>query len=154
MEIIYLKGDATAPLAEGSKIIVHVCNDIGGWGKGFVMALSKKWKAPEEAYRKWHKESGLELGDIQLVQVENDLWVCNLVGQRDIRSKDGVPPIRYEAIQTGLAKLATEAKKLEASVHMPRIGCGLAGGTWDKIEPIIQETLLAQNIPTTVYDFG
>lgn len=154
MEIIYLKGDATAPLAEGNKIIVHVCNDIGGWGKGFVMALSKKWKEPEEAYRKWHKESGLELGDIQLVQVENDLWVCNLVGQRDIRSKDGVPPIRYEAIARGLAKLATEAKKLEASVHMPRIGCGLAGGTWEKMEPIIQETLTAQNIPTTVYDFG
>ena len=25
---------------------------------------------------------------------------------------------------------------------MPRIGCGLAGGTWDKIEAIINETLL------------
>lgn len=154
MEIIYLKGDATAPLAEGNKIIVHVCNDIGGWGKGFVMALSKKWKDPEEAYRKWHKESGLELGHIQLVQVETDLWVCNLVGQRDIRAKNGIPPIRYEAMQSGLAKLALEATKLEASIHMPRIGCGLAGGKWGNIEPLIQETLMAKKIPTTVYDFG
>ena len=29
MEITYLKGDATNPVAVGNKIIVHVCNDIG-----------------------------------------------------------------------------------------------------------------------------
>lgn len=34
--ITYLKGDATAPQAKGVKLIVHVCNDLGGWGKGFV----------------------------------------------------------------------------------------------------------------------
>lgn len=44
MEINYLKGDATNPASAGNKIIVHVCNDIGGWGKGFVMAISKRWK--------------------------------------------------------------------------------------------------------------
>lgn len=38
----YLKGDATCPQAKGVKIICHVCNDIGGWGKGFVLALSKR----------------------------------------------------------------------------------------------------------------
>jgi hypothetical protein len=37
---------------------------------------------------------------------------------------------------------------------MPRIGCGLAGGTWDKIEPLIRETLCAAGVPVTVYDFG
>ena len=36
MQINYLKGDATVPLGDGPKIIVHVCNDIGEWGKGFA----------------------------------------------------------------------------------------------------------------------
>lgn len=49
MEILYIKGDATAPIGSGVKVITHICNDIGGWGKGFVLALSKKWKMPEEA---------------------------------------------------------------------------------------------------------
>ena len=40
-EINYLKGDATQPHSQGTKIIVHVCNDLGGWGKGFVLAISK-----------------------------------------------------------------------------------------------------------------
>lgn len=34
MTITYIKGDATCPQAKGVKIICHVCNDLGGWGKG------------------------------------------------------------------------------------------------------------------------
>jgi hypothetical protein len=35
---------------------------------------------------------------------------------------------------------------------MPRIGCGLAGGTWDKMEPVIITALANKGIHTTVYD--
>ncbi len=51
--IIYLKGDATEPIVtDGMRIITHICNDKGRWGAGFVMALSRKWKEPEDEYRK------------------------------------------------------------------------------------------------------
>jgi len=36
---------------------------------------------------------------------------------------------------------------------MPRIGCGLAGGTWNKIEPLINQTLIKNEVETYVYDF-
>ena len=55
MELLYFEGDATSPIGDGKKIIPHVCNDIGGWGKGFVLALSKKWPEPEEYYRKFFR---------------------------------------------------------------------------------------------------
>lgn len=35
--ITYRKGDATAPIGDGAKIICHVCNDVGGWGKGTTL---------------------------------------------------------------------------------------------------------------------
>ncbi|MFJ9407826.1 hypothetical protein [Streptomyces sp. NPDC101393] len=38
--ITYVQGDATAPQGKGVKVIAHVRNDLGGWGKGFVLALS------------------------------------------------------------------------------------------------------------------
>jgi O-acetyl-ADP-ribose deacetylase (regulator of RNase III) len=154
MSIQYVKGDATAPQANGSKIIVHVCNDIGGWGRGFVMALSAKWKAPEQSYRQWYQsKEGFALGEVQFVAVAPDTWVANMIGQRDVRSdKEGNPPVRYNAIATALQKVALFAKEKNASVHMPRIGCGLAGGTWDKMEPVIEEALAKQGISTTVYD--
>jgi O-acetyl-ADP-ribose deacetylase (regulator of RNase III) len=154
-EIKYLKGDATAPQEGGNKVIVHVCNDIGGWGKGFVVALSKRWSAPEKQYREWFKsQNNFELGEVQFVQVEDHLWIANVIGQHKInKDENGNSPIRYEAIRQGLQKVADFADELEASVHMPRIGCGLAGGTWDKIEPLIEASLLAKQINVTVYDF-
>jgi len=154
-DIQYTKGDATNPVAEGNKIIVHICNDVGGWGKGFVMAISNKWKEPEQEYRDWYKSNKhFALGEVQFVKVNNDTWVANMIAQRDTRNdKDGNPPIRYKAVLDALKKVGAFANENNASVHMPRIGCGLAGGTWDKIEPLISETLSKKDIAVTVYDF-
>jgi O-acetyl-ADP-ribose deacetylase (regulator of RNase III) len=155
MNIKYQVGDATRPSGQGRKIIAHICNDQGRWGKGFVVAISARWSEPEEVYRIWFNEkAGFELGAVQFIQVERDLWVANMIGQQGMREKDGVPPIRYAAVWSGLQKVAEKAKELDASVHMPRIGCGLAGGDWTKIEPIIVETLCKKGVDVTVYDFG
>ncbi|RKT17159.1 O-acetyl-ADP-ribose deacetylase (regulator of RNase III) [Streptomyces sp. 1114.5] len=156
-EITYVRGDATTPQGKGVKVIAHVCNDLGGWGKGFVLALSRRWPEPEAAYKCWHRErakNDFGLGGLQLVQVEPYVWVANLVGQRGIRTgrSTGVP-VRYEAIDTGLAALGSRALELGASVHMPRIGCGLAGGRWEKVEPLVTARLAARGVPVTVYDF-
>ena len=70
------------------------------------------------------------------------------------KDEHGNSPIRYEAVFSGLEKVAHFAFEKNASVHMPRIGCGLAGGTWDKIEPLIKQTLSNNNITTYVYDFN
>lgn len=155
MEINYLNGDATKPMAEGNKIIVHICNDMGGWGKGFVMAISKRWKLPEQKYREWFKsKENFNLGQVQFVQVENELWIANLIGQHKInKDENGNAPIRYNAILIGLEYVAKFAIEKNAIIHMPRIGCGLAGGTWDKIEPIINSTLIENNLMVSVYDY-
>ena len=154
-DIQYIKGDATSPQSENNKVIVHICNDIGAWGKGFVMAISKRWKKPENQYREWFKsKDGFELGKVQFVQVKEDLWVANLIGQHKInKDENGNAPIRYDAVEMGLQKIASYAKENKASVHMPRIGCGLAGGKWEGIEPIILKTLSENDIEVTVYDF-
>jgi O-acetyl-ADP-ribose deacetylase (regulator of RNase III) len=157
MTITHVIGDATQPLGEGPKIIVHVCNDIGGWGRGFVLALSKRWPTPELEYRAWFRggtSALFELGEIQMVQVEQNLWVANLIGQRDVRTVRGIPPVRYEAIRKGLKKVAQEAHRLGATVHMPRIGCGLAGGEWQIVRSIIEEELCCESIQVTVYDLA
>lgn len=154
-DIQYIKGDATSPQGLENKIIVHVCNDIGGWGKGFVMAISKRWKKPENEYREWFKSKvDFELGKVQFVQVEEDLWIANLIGQHKInKDENGNAPIRYDAIEEGLKQVALFAQDNKATIHMPRIGCGLAGGKWDMIEPIILETLSNNDVEVVVYDF-
>lgn len=154
--IQYKNGDATSPSSEGNKIIVHICNDVGGWGKGFVLAISNKWEEPEKQYREWYKsKKNFSLGQVQSVRVSDEIWVANIIGQQDIKKeKDGNPPIRYEAVKSGLEKVSDFAMETNASIHMPRIGCGLAGGTWDKIEPLIKNELCERDIKVTVYDFA
>jgi O-acetyl-ADP-ribose deacetylase (regulator of RNase III) len=134
MHIIYLKGDARQPIGDGIKIIVHICNDIGGWGKGFVLAISSKWISPERQYREWFNSgNNFRLGEVGIVNVETEIWVANIIGQTGIkRKKTGLPPIRYEAVESALEIVADFSIDIGASVHMPRIGCGLAGGNWER----------------------
>ena len=87
MKIKHIIGDATNPPRTSPAIIVHCCNDIGAWGRGFVLALSRRWKEPEREYRAW-ASGGISayfvLGKVQFVQVETApaLWIANLIGQR------------------------------------------------------------------------
>lgn len=143
--VAYIRGDATRPLGDGPMVIAHCCNDAGAWGAGFVLGLSKRWTRPEQEYRALKDR---RLGDVQLVQVEPGVEVANIIGQV-LHSRMG-PPIRYAAIQAGFEKIA--ARRPEASVHMPRIGCGLAGGHWPIMSEIIHTSLCAKGIHVTVYD--
>lgn len=146
--IRYVVGDATAPDVPGEKVLVHICNDAGKWGAGFVLAVSRRWKEPERVYR----ESQPRLGDVQFVRVTSDLTVANLIGQHGIRKAGSTPPIRYDAVRTGLHTVADYASTQQASVHMPRIGTGLAGGKWELIEPILIDTLVNRGLAVFVYD--
>lgn len=166
----YIKGDATDPQGEGTKLIVHCCNDEGGWGSGFVLAVSKRWKEPEKAYREWHRTGlydsadftfGLEkfsLGNIICVPVSDDIIVANLIGQhKTIRTNP--KPIDYKAIESGLDKVrfyCEEYSKFwnkDISVHMPKMGAGLARGDWNTIEKVVIKTLSSKGIDVTVYDY-
>lgn len=94
------------------------------------------------------------MGEVQLVEVEPNLVIANIIGQHDTVSVNGVPPIRYEAVRKGLKQVAAYALAHQASVHMPRMGAGLAGGQWEEIEKIVQEELTQQGIVVSVYDLA
>ena len=150
-EIEYLVGDATASDGVGPRIVAHVCNDAGGWGKGFVVAVSRRWREPEAAYRSWYREratNDFALVAVQLVPVTGNLFVANMIGQHGYRPSPGSPPVLYAAIERVLTALGEKALDLGASVHMPRIGCGLAGRRWE----LIEERLAARGVAMTVYD--
>ncbi|MFE2870664.1 macro domain-containing protein [Embleya sp. NPDC059259] len=153
--VTYIRGDATTPLGKGVKVIAHVCNDQGGWGKGFVLAVSRRWPEPEADYRRWHREragNDFGLGAVRLVRVATHLWVANMIGQHGMRTGSKGPPVRYEAIDRALGEVGRRALELGATVHMPRIGCGLAGGSWGRVEPLVLERLSACGVQVTVYD--
>ena len=157
--IHYIIGDATSPVMDGDlRVMAHIVNDVGKWGKGFSGALSKRWPDAEEYYRKQYKFSRerFKLGEVQwcFLAHEEGMAICNLIAQHDVRSLFDHKPIRYDALDVALDKMAQGARALAGdpkkktksdlktiTFHMPRIGTGLAGGTWDRVEPLIEEQL-------------
>jgi O-acetyl-ADP-ribose deacetylase (regulator of RNase III) len=149
-KVKYVKGDATKPIGDGNKIIMHICNNKGGWGAGFVLALSKKWKLPEQKYREWSKDDLFELGKTQYVGVGGGVTIANMIAQDGF----GGVAVKYDKLRECIKDVCEHAKALGASVHAPRIGTGLGGGSWNKIEPILEEELCNEGVEVTIYDFN
>jgi hypothetical protein len=62
------------------------------------------------------------------------------------------PRIQYQALEVCLHKLQKTCESSEASLHIPRIGTGQAGGNWKVIEGMIDEILVSSGTDVTVYD--
>ena len=154
-ELFYGTGDATLPVGTSPCIIAHICNDIGAWGKGFVMPLAKRYPAAEIQYREWYRRKTappFELGQVQFVEVTSQVWVANMIGQHGIRRRGSEPPIRYDALRECLSRVRLFAQEHKADVQMPRIGCGLAGGKWEIISKIVEEELVLPGLSVLVLD--
>lgn len=150
--INYVKGDATVPLDGENRFLLHICNNKGGWGKGFVLALSKKWKEPEKKYRSlinW------ELGEIQFVNVEENLTVVNMIAQNGYYSPSNPIPLDYTALKSCLYKTYFTISSMNLknpTIHCPKIGSGLAKGKWEIVEQMLKEIFCNNNIPVNVYE--
>lgn len=165
MNITYVKGDATRPIGDGNKIIAHIVNSLGGWGSGFVVPLGALYPKAEMSYRRWadHRNQEVsewspefELGNTQFVNVAPGLCVANMCAQDGYPSRANPHPCDLDATASCLEDVYRLAFNNDASIHMPRIGCGLGGAEWDEILTCIEKAtqyLPADRIPpTTVYD--
>jgi len=151
MKLNYLIGDATLPIKKPA-IIVHIVNDIGCWGSGFVVAISNRFgKNSESSYKLWSRttDSDFRLGSIQITSTpDKEIKVVNMVAQTGIISIKNPKPLHLKALNKCLSQVYKTIDK-NVTVHMPRIGCGLAGGIWEEVEPIIQKHM---SVDTYVYD--
>lgn len=153
--ITYVHGSATAPRGEGERIIVHIVNDkTANWGGGgFASAVRAAWPAVQADVQQWvtANRGRLRLGEVRVSAVSPTLSVASIVAQHGY-GPSATPRIRYAALRAGLALVAERARAANATVHMPRIGTGQAGGSWSIVVDLIRDTLGAADVPVTVYD--
>lgn len=160
--IQYLRGDVTKPQGDGNIIIVHICNNVGRFDAGVAAAIARRWPEAKMAYLRWSDNSSgdFRLGEVQFVTTAGfamegeKLVIANMLAQEGLREQDKRIPLRYDALESCLWKVCEEAKRLNASVHMPRIGTGRAGGYWSRIESIVVHNLCWHDVSVFVYDFS
>ncbi|MCW5550885.1 MAG: ImmA/IrrE family metallo-endopeptidase [Verrucomicrobiae bacterium] len=152
--IEFIKGDATQPRGEGRRILAHVVNDKTAlWGAGFGLAVRKKWPQVQTTFQNWAaaERDNLRLGKVFMSAVDQQTTAFQMICQHGY-GPSPKPRIRYSALRSCLEQLAQFAVEQRASVHMPRIGSGYAGGAWGLIGQLIDETLCARGLRVTVYD--
>jgi Zn-dependent peptidase ImmA (M78 family)/O-acetyl-ADP-ribose deacetylase (regulator of RNase III) len=151
--IAFVTGDATRPHGNGPRLIAHVVNDkTPNWGGAFAQGLRDEYPIAQSEFRQWvnNDRTVLQLGAVHVAEVDTNLVVATMVAQRGYGTSQR-PRLRYDALRAALISVAEEARRRDASVHMPRIGAGMAGGDWQVIVELISTELTGRGVPTTVY---
>lgn len=134
------------------KIIVHGCNAQGKMGSGVALAIRNRFPKAYKAYMHEHSTKGLEVGTNIIVE-EDDKVIVNAITQ-EFYGYDNKQYVSYKAVNECLKRLDLYLSRSEYSedkIAMPRIGCGLGGGDWSEIKPIIERYL--KNYQVEIYDW-
>lgn len=154
--INYKVGDATRPKVKGAIIIAHVVNDKAmRWGgRGFAKFLKKKWRLTEQKFMAWRNSdpSNFRLGNIHKVRIDDSILVISMIAQHGY-GPSTTPRVRYNAMKICLSVVCKLALKTSSSVHMPRIGCGAGGGSWNIVSELIENELCDKGVKVYVYDY-
>ena len=147
----FVRGDATEPRKLPAIIVQVVNNKARTWGgKGFAVAVRRRWPAVHADFRDWATH-GLRLGDVRLASADERVFVASMVAQSGYGPSKH-PRIRYAALRRALSTVTQTALDANATLHMPRIGAGEAGGAWTIIEELIRDECTVRGVPVTVYD--
>lgn len=152
--IKYAHGDLRYLTGEQNRIVCQLVNNISkSWGGGLAHQMAKRYPMAEAQYKDWIAQIpvGERLGKVHIVKPTSILLIASIVGQEGFGPSEK-PRIRYQAVASGMERVAELAKEYSASVNLPRIGTGAAGGDWRQIEDIIQEKLISRGIDVTIYD--
>lgn len=151
--ITYLKGDASEPRGGGKRLLVQVVNDAAlTWGGGFSLSLRKKWPLLQQAFRSWAMtQRNLKLGNVHVAEVDRNISLVSMVAQHGY-GPSPTPRIRYLSLQECLRRVGEMAAQRGATVHMPRIGCGLAGGSWPVVSELVFDEICSRGANVFVYD--
>lgn len=157
-EINYVIGDATKPSVKKGEysVICHCCNTLGAWGAGFVIPLGRRYPSAKKNYEECIRTIPSKdlLGNVGYAKVDKNIVVANIFGQERIYTENGKIPLDYNALRYGFEDILRHFSEYGTpySIHMPRIGCGLAGGDWNIVEGIIEDVFSKNGIEVFVYD--
>lgn len=156
--ITYIKGNLFDHIKKDeTNIILHICNDRGGWGSGFVMAINKYLGVkPMNSYRSLKHYN---LGEIDIVEVSPTVYVINMIAQSTpggtsftINNKTiYCPPFRPDSFRECLYRVLEKYQNQKVNIISPLMGCGLAGSNKKTVFDIVND-VFKDMLDITVYE--
>lgn len=118
----------------GRKVFMHGCNQQGVMGSGVAKEFKERYP---NAFKQYVDDlaSGIRLGDCSFAKdSKTGIYLASVITQ-EFYGKDGKQYASYAAIESNLAYMM----KMFDTIVMPKIGCGLGGCDWNKIEPMFDK---------------
>lgn len=148
-----IKGDL---LKQEKGFLCHQTNYEGVMGGGIAYAIWNKLLTDQDrkSYEFYCRECGKDaLGYVQFLFLKNDLIVANCFSQNGFDEPDAAGNItNYKAMRECFVKVRDLALKRKLPlVFIPYgMGCGIAGGKWDKVRGIIEDVFGASEVTATI----
>jgi len=147
-------GDVLKPLGGGPKIICQLVNDRATkWGGGIARKMAKRFPEAEEHFSR--ALIGLprsdRLGQVIFCSAGDNITIASLIAQEGF-GQSLFPRIRYAALAHCLKRVTQHAGETAASIHMPKIGTGAAGGDWPTIEELLDDVMVRADLSVTIYE--
>ena len=155
MEVILMiriqHGNAVEAFAQGTiAVLGHQVNCDGVMGAGIARQIAQRWPTVLATYRTALQNGSLTLGQTQFVRVGPRQWIANIAGQRHPTRSGRATD--YAALAQGLTQFADFLRHHAVSGGLPYgIGCGLAGGDWAVVEPLITQAFSSSNLFLTLF---
>lgn len=152
--IKFVHGNVLQPKDDGPRIICQLVNDRATkWGGGVARKFARKYPEAEAEFSKAILElrPAERLGAVLFSRVDEDTQIASIVAQEGF-GPSLFPRIRYSGLVRGLEQVAQRAIEANASIHMPRLGTGAAGGEWDTIQELIESAMVRAGLKVTIYD--
>jgi O-acetyl-ADP-ribose deacetylase (regulator of RNase III) len=149
VKIIYKTGDL---MQARERFILHGCNAQGRMGSGVAKLIRDRYPTAYADYRSAYDDCGLSLGQV-IWSINDPHVIINAITQEfyGYDAHQGAVYVSYEGLGTAIdqinqtalksrkdASIAASIGGIVTEVAMPLVGAGLAGGSWDIIEQIIE----------------
>lgn len=143
--LTYIKGDL---FTSSRRVIGHSVNCRGAFGSGVAGQVARLYPQARIAYLSKFKQEKWSLGEIQVVPVKNKI-IVNMATQ-DTYGREGVH-VDYNACFEAFEKLFRYAQMHWLDIALPKIGAGLAGGEWDRVETELLKALNNYETEVDIY---
>lgn len=153
--ITYVKGDLLDPKWQFS-VIIHGANCFHTMKSGVAKAIVAKYPEALEADKLTKKGDRSKMGSITVAGTgahsgESPL-IVNAYTQYSYGTEEGMIYVSYEAFKAAMLQIKELFSDSSYKIGMPKIGSGLGGGDWAKLESIINEVFPNKEIFVVEYE--
>ena len=146
-----VKGDLIQLAKEGKfDLIAHGCNCFCTFGAGIAKSIKQHFPSAYVDDLGTEKGDSRKLGTCRAVFIYDFLHLTIVNAYTQYRYGKDKVHLDYDAVRSCMKWIAKEYS--DKKIGLPKIGAGMAGGDWEKIQQIIEEELKDCDVTVVEYD--